>query len=544
MSFYLHNTIHFFPLNIINNYISETNHRVSNGNGLLYFTMDFEEDKYVYLEWNNGRLYLYSILDKTTQRLDAQLYNTNKINKGSYLLILDYGVMTGDYHFSINTNHYIIDLEKNKEIKVEIGTLYIVQPTVVAVVNTSKYDNQLYLVSNSKYASIISCEKNMDIESIIENGYYGFFSLDSHIKKIDEINPEKCDPPYYNIKLYTSRFELVTEIYNISTSQNLTLKNKETVAFTVIGNGYNLVLSDQENMKWLDSMQTEYVNTIISREQIQFKLNPINDLETNLRIKILDNDYNISIDTFTNNEISKRVKYDDDKKEINYYINLSKNKYLINHFDYLGKLEFYISKEEINENIIEQILKTNDIDMNLFDLVTENKFDLGMNRILAIKKENKIFSELLMTPLINDIILENYNTKYLISNKKYFIISYMTILLEENSDAIIIVCDLNNTEIKTIDKNNPVFENKKYNKTLYFKSDKETIIYIYHYIKENARNFVNKKKDDILILLSYDCEYNSMKYGFDNGFENYMPHNLELTDYEYSQLIISSFESN
>ena len=120
----------------------------------------------------------------------------------------------------------------------------------------------------------------------------------------------------------------------------------------------------------------------------------------------------------------------------------------------------------------------------------------------------------------------------------------MTILLEENSDAIIKVYDLNNTEVGTIDKNNPVFENKKYNKTLYFKSDKETIIYIYHHIKENARNFVNKKKDDILILLSYDCEYNSMKYCFDNGFENYMPLNLELTDYEYSQLIISSFESN
>ena len=40
-----------------------------------------------------------------------------------------------------------------------MGTQNILQPTVAAVVNLSKYDNELYLVSDSKYANIISCEK-------------------------------------------------------------------------------------------------------------------------------------------------------------------------------------------------------------------------------------------------------------------------------------------------------------------------------------------------------------------------------------------------
>ena len=229
-SFYLQNTIKFFPLNKINSYISETNHRISNGNGLIYFSMNLEEDKYIYLEWNSGFLYLYSILNKTTERLDAKLYNANKIKEGNYILILNYGKNYGDYHISININHYIVDLEKNKEIKVDIGTTYIIQPTSVAVVNLSKYDNELYLVSDSKYASSVSCEENLNIENIIQNGNYGFFSLNTHIIKIDEINKEKCEPPYYNLKLFNSRFELVKNIYNINSSQNLTLKKNETIA--------------------------------------------------------------------------------------------------------------------------------------------------------------------------------------------------------------------------------------------------------------------------------------------------------------------------
>ena len=543
VSFYLHNTIHFFPLNTINNYLSETDRRVSNGNGLIYFTMTLEEDKYIYLEWSSGWLYLYSIPNKTTMSLEHKLYNANKINKGDYILILDYGNNLNEYHFSININHYLVDLEKNKEIKVDMGLLYIFQPTVTAVVNLSKYDNELYLVSDSKYANKITCEENMDIENIIENGNYGFQDLNTHIIRIDEINQEKCDPPYYNIKLYASRFELVTNIYNISTSQNLTLKDKETIAFTIIGEGYNLVFSDKENIKWLDKMQTEFVNTIISNEQIQFKLKPDNSSETNLRIIILENKYNVSINTLTNNEIATRIRYTDDKEEIKYYINLSKNKYLINHFDYFGKLELYVSKGEMNENLIEEILNSNNISMNLFDLVTQNKFDLSNNKILAIKKPKNIFSELLIIPLIHDLTIERYNTKYLIANKKYLILSYVNILLEENTDAVIKIYDLNNTEIGFIDITNPTFENKNYNKTLYFKSNKDTLIYIYHHIKENSRNFIKEKKDDILIILRTDCEYNLLKYGFDNGFENYLPLNLDLEYLNYPQKQIKTFEN-
>jgi hypothetical protein len=68
----------------------------------------------------------------------------------------------------------------------------------------------------------------------------------------------------------------------------------------------------------------------------------------------------------------------------------------------------------------------------------EDKFDLGKNKILARKKENIINSELLMTPLIHEFIIDNMNSKFLIANKKYFIKSYIKIILEDNSDAKII----------------------------------------------------------------------------------------------------------
>ena len=55
VTFYLHNTIRFFPLNKINNYISETSHLISNG--LIYFTMNLEEDRYVYIDHNLKELF-------------------------------------------------------------------------------------------------------------------------------------------------------------------------------------------------------------------------------------------------------------------------------------------------------------------------------------------------------------------------------------------------------------------------------------------------------------------------------------------------------
>ena len=206
VTFYLHNTISFFPLNKINNYISETDHKISNGDGMIYFTMDIKEDKYIYLEWNTGQVYLYSISDKKTEKKSYELYNAHFIKKGSYILILEYGKNYLGYHFSININHYILNLDQNKETKVDMGIEQINQPTLTTVLDLSKYEKDLYLVSESKYVNIITCEKSMDINSIIENGRYGSKYLDTHIIKVDEINQEKCDPPYYNVKLYNSRF--------------------------------------------------------------------------------------------------------------------------------------------------------------------------------------------------------------------------------------------------------------------------------------------------------------------------------------------------
>ena len=544
VSFYVHNTIRFFPLNKINNYISETEHRISNGDGMLYLTMDLEEDKYIYLESNNlNDISLYSKIDKTLSTFNYDQYHAYKIKKGSYLFIVKYSE-SSNYQFMFNINHYLVNLEKSKEIKVEMGTKLIWEPTVAAVVDLSQHTNSLYIASDSLFARVISCEDSMNIEDIIKNVESGNTYLTSHIQKINE--KTQCDPPYYNIKLQTTRFELVSDVYNYDTSQNLTFQQKDTIAFTVEGDGYNLIISDQENLKRLDEAENDLVNAILSNGQIQFKLKPNEDIKTNLQIIILENEKNKEIETLTNKEISTRIKNAQASKEIKYYINLSKNKYVINHFDYIGKLEFYISKEEINGNNLKQILTEDDINMDSFDKITNEYFEMDNNKILIMKKENEIDSELLMTPLIHDFIIENANSKYLIANKKYLIRSNIKILLEENSDAKIKVYDLNNTEIYIIDKDNS-FENKDYNKTLFIKSDKDALIYIYHHIEENLKIFEHPKNasNSILILFSSDCENNKLEYATDFGFENYTSNNLErIKLLEYKTIISLGKESS
>ena len=150
VTFYLHNTLNFFPLNKINNYISETDYKTTYGDGLIYFEMHIEEDKYIYLEWNTGQIYLYSILNKTTEKKSYELYNAHYIKKGSYLLILEYGKNYLGYHFSININHYLLNIEQSKEIKVDMGIYQINQPTITAVVDLSKYDEQLYFLDGKQ----------------------------------------------------------------------------------------------------------------------------------------------------------------------------------------------------------------------------------------------------------------------------------------------------------------------------------------------------------------------------------------------------------
>ena len=545
VTFYLHNTISFFPLNKINNYISETDHKISNGDGMLYFTMDINEDKYIYLEWNTGELYLYSILNKTTEKKSYELYNAHYVKKGSYILILEYGKNYLGYHFSININHYILNLDQGKETKVDMGIEQINQPTLTTVLNLSRYERDLYLVSESKYVNIITCEKSMDIKDIIENGRYGSKDLDTHIIKVDEINQEKCDPPYYNVKLYNSRFEFISNVYDIEDSKNFSFQKKDTVAFTVRGKGFNFVTSSQNNLRWLDQMQNEYFKMLLSNKPLQFKFNPDGQTDNKIVIKIFDNIYNISFDYLTNNEMAQRIRYNNDTKEIKYYINLSKNKYLINHFDYYGKIEFYISKNEINDNDIKEILKSDDINLNIFEEIKPKKFEIASNKILAIKKEKNIFSELLISPLINDFIINNTNSKFILNNKKYYMNSFVKILLEENSDAKLKVFDLNDTEIAIIDKNNNTFESKIYNETLYLKSDKDTLIYIYHHIKKHSKNFVNQTKDNnILIIFSSDCRDSDLKYCIDNGFENYLPNELNLINLKEPKMFIKSLENN
>ena len=379
----------------------------------------------------------------------------------------------------------------------------------------------------------------MDIENIIKNTKSGKGSMSSHIQNIRE--KITCDPPYYNLKLYTTRFELVSEVFEISSSKNLSFQQNDTIAFTVKGNGYNLILSNQENLIWLDKMDNEFVNKIISNEQIQFKLKPNENIKTDLQIIILENEKKISIERLTNKEISKKIKYNKESKEIKYYINLSKNKYLINHFDYIGKLECYISKETINGYILEEILKEDDINLNLFDKVTKDNFELDDNKILVIKKQNDINSDLLITPLIHDFIINNHNSKYLLANKRYLIRSYMKIILEENSDAKIKVYDLNNTERYTIDNNNSLFANVDVNKSLILKSDKDVLIYLYHYMEGYSRIFEYPKNNNntFLVLFTSDCRYNKLEYKTDFGFQNYTT-NMELTELSSSKIFIPS----
>ena len=529
--FYLHNPMKFFPLNKINNYISETSERITNGDNLLLFEMTLEEDKYIFLHWNGGNIYLYSINDKKSEMKEFISHHAYKIKKGSYIIIFYYDNKEHDsFSLSINTNRYLVELETSKEINSVMGTNYILQPTISAVVDLSKYENnQLYVALDSTYFRSISCEKSLDIDSIVQSTVFGNKLLTSHIIPISE-RSRRCNPPYYNIKLFTAAFELVSEIYEITTSQNFLFKQNETVAFTVKGNGYNLVLSNKENLKWLDKMENDFVNVLISNEQIQFKVKNNDEEETNLRIRIFDNENNIIINNLTNKEISEKIIYNNENNEIKYYINLSKNKYVINHFNYIGKLEFYISKEEINENNIEEILKNDkSINLDFFYKVMEDKFDLGKNKILAIKKENIINSELLMTPLIHEFIIDNMNSKFLIANKKYFIKSYIKIILEDNSDAKIIIYDLNNNEIFSLDKNNYEFENINYNKSLFMKSDKDSLIYIYHPVKEKLKYFKHPKNlDSVLILNSSDCDNNKLTYFSEFGFSNYLPLNSNI----------------
>jgi len=148
-----------------------------------------------------------------------------------------------------------------------------------------------------------------------------------------------------------------------------------------------------------------------------------------------------------------------------------------------------------------------------------------------------------MAPLIHDFVLENCNSKFLISYKRYLIRSYVKIILEENSDANIKVYDFNNNDVFIMNKTNLVFENINSSKSLFLKSDKDNLIYIYYYTKKNLKIFDHSKNNNssILILFSSDYENNKLKYSTDIGFKNYIPFTMKFSELEYSQISISNF---
>ena len=260
------------------------------------------------------------------------------------------------------------------------------------------------------------------MEETKDNENTGKKLLSSHLFPFS--NYIKCSSyePYINFKLFNSKFEIVQEFYDINSSQNFRFKQNDTIAFNVHGD-YILVQSTQENIKelndWIESYKTIFINN-----NIEFKIKLNENIETNLTIRIFENKNNISISTYHDVEITKQINNTHSiywntlfkllfSPNFNlylwYFINLSKTKKLINNRNFYGKLTFYISKDDANEELIKKILESKGINENLFDLMTVDKFYLDANKILVIKYDNISFSQLLISPEINNFIIGDFN---------------------------------------------------------------------------------------------------------------------------------------
>ena len=94
----------------------------------------------------------------------------------------------------------------------------------------------------------------------------------------------------------------------------------------------------------INQSETEFVDIIFKNLSYNdykfiFKFKSNDKIETSLRIVKFENSHHFIIDYLTNEEISNRIiKSNNWDKKVNYFINLSKNKILINHYDYNGKL--------------------------------------------------------------------------------------------------------------------------------------------------------------------------------------------------------------
>ena len=101
VTFYLYNNIKFFPLDKINNFKSSIVGLYPYSERIFYFAMNLEEEKYIYLEWTNGDLYLYSLKDKTFEKQTTSIFHAYKIKAGSYIVIMDLNQYIGESLFSI-----------------------------------------------------------------------------------------------------------------------------------------------------------------------------------------------------------------------------------------------------------------------------------------------------------------------------------------------------------------------------------------------------------------------------------------------------------
>ena len=542
-SFYIHNMLRFFSLNSINNFETTVrNNTLSNG-GFQIFNFDIESDRYIFTYFYNKQvaLFLYSIKNKIDIDISNSLNGYTKIVKGSYIFVVDYS--NPSYSISdlkLSINHNIFNLELNHE-------TISYRNNFGVFVDLSKYNKDIYLVFDGEIHGHFKCFNSLTNEEIIKNDFVysdpNYIYTNTYIQKLSQCTKTECNPPYYGFQPYTSRFELVDNFYTIDKSQNLKFKQNDTIVFQFNKfNFYILIISNLENLKSIDQSETEFVDIIFKNEKISFKLKPNDKIETNLKINILEDKYNIQIESLTSNEISSRINYKTSKAEVKYYINLSKNKIIINHFDYDGNIEYYLSKENINENNLKKILDNKEINMDLFELITKETFEVNPNKIIAYIMKNNTFSDILMSPEIHSFMIENTSyTKFLRANRRYIIDTYLKILLEENSNANIVVTDTNNKLIYTINKNNPILENKIYtDKPLFLNSDKDVLIFIYHHIKSNQRNIIFPKNGDgKLILFKDDC-YAKMNYLLGLGFENYIPFDLTLKDMEQTYLIFNT----
>ena len=154
----------------------------------------------------------------------------------------------------IYINRNILNLELNHEIQIGSYDLGI-------FIDLSKYNEEIYLVSNRNIKGRFKCIKNLTDEEIMNYDFEtSTYSYSHYIMKLAELTKSICNPPYIAFQVYYSRFELVSEVYQIYNSQNLTFKHNDSAIFKLDNDKYDLyyylIISDLENLKIIDKSET------------------------------------------------------------------------------------------------------------------------------------------------------------------------------------------------------------------------------------------------------------------------------------------------